>query len=67
MLFGVSVQQLMQFIFSSDILDVKNRAAQFMGHMLMVTDTNQQFPLTTIFNLWNSHWPHVQHLLHNKI
>ena len=67
MFLGVSVRQLMQFIFSSDIQDVKNRAARFMGHMPMATDPDQQFPPATVFNLCHLCWPHVQHLLLNMI
>ena len=67
MFLGVSVRQLMQFIFSSDIQDVKNRAARFMGHTPTATDPDQQFPPATVFNLWHSRWPHVRHLLHKTI
>jgi hypothetical protein len=67
MFLGVSVRQLMQFIFSSDIQDVKNRAARFMGHTPTAVDTDQQFPPATVFNLWHLRWPHVRHLLHNTI
>jgi hypothetical protein len=67
MFLGVSVRQLINFIFSSDIQDVKNRAARFMGHTPTATDTDQRFPPATVFNLWHSRWPHVRHLLHGMI
>jgi hypothetical protein len=63
----VSVRQLLQFIFSSDIKEVKNRASRFMGHTPTAMDEDLWFPPSTLFNLWHVRWPHVQHLLHNMI
>jgi len=64
---SVSVRQLLQFIFSSDIQEVKNKASRFLGHTPTAADRDQQFPPATVFNLWHSRWPHVRHLLHGMI
>ena len=64
---SVSVWQLLQFIFSSDIHEIKNRTSQFMGHTPTAVDKDLQFPPSTLFNLWHNRWPHVRHLLHDMI
>jgi hypothetical protein len=64
---SISVRQLLQFIFSSDIHEVKNRASRFMGHTPTAVDKDLQFPPATVFDLWHTRWPHARGLLHNMI
>jgi hypothetical protein len=64
---SISIRHLLQFIFSSDIRDVKNKASRFLGYTPTATDDNQRFPPATIFGLWHSRWPQARKLLHDMI
>ncbi|KAJ7710312.1 hypothetical protein B0H16DRAFT_1900799, partial [Mycena metata] len=49
---SVSVRQLLNFIFTSEIKAVKDRASRFLGYTPTHTDPNGSFPAAYIFSLW---------------
>ncbi|KAG5645294.1 hypothetical protein DXG03_006483 [Asterophora parasitica] len=63
---GVSIQQLLQFIFSSDIRSVKDRSSRFMGYTESATLENRFYP-SNIFHLWHTRWPAARRYLHEMI
>lgn len=64
---ALSFRQLLQFMFSSDIPAVKNKASRFMRHTPTAKDEDQRFPPSTVYNLWHARWTHSHPMLHQMI
>lgn len=52
---GVSIRHLLTFIFTTQILAIKTRAARFLGYTPTHSDPNGRFPAAHIFSLWVEH------------
>lgn len=64
---SVTIQQILIFIFSSDIPAVKSRASRFMGYFSTTKNDDLRFPPSTLYQLWHSRWPQAREHLHAMI
>lgn len=67
MFLQVSVAQLLHFIFTSPIKQVKNRAGRFLGHTHTATSEDNAFPAGMIFRAWHKNFPKARKNLHKMI
>ncbi|KDR71952.1 hypothetical protein GALMADRAFT_213446 [Galerina marginata CBS 339.88] len=51
------IAQLLQFIFTSQIKEVRSRAARFLGHTHTTTSEDKAFPAGMIFRAWLKNFP----------
>lgn len=64
---GVSVRQLVEFIFTTEIKAVKEKASYFMARRKPTGPGQEQFGPAVIFQLWHDRWPKVKAYLHDMI
>ena len=67
MFLQMSVMQLLKFIFTSEIKDVRARAARFLGHTPTATSDDMEFPPGMVFRAWHDHFPKAKNQLHKMI
>jgi len=67
MFLQISVTQLPQFIFTSEVQEVRNRAARFLGHTRTATSEDKAFPAGMIFRAWHDNFPKAKKNLHKMI
>jgi hypothetical protein len=67
MFLQVSIAQLLHFIFTSQIKEVRNRAARFLGHTHTATSDDKAFPAGMIFRAWHENFPKARKNLHKTI
>jgi hypothetical protein len=66
MFLSVTIQQLLVFMFSTDIKAVKDRASRFMGYFPTGMG-GVHFAPTAVFELWHKRWPGSRNYLHDMI
>ncbi|KAG6835515.1 hypothetical protein H0H93_000635 [Arthromyces matolae] len=64
---SVSIQQLLLFMFTTDISAVKRRVGKFMGFTPSAASEADRFYPSTLFNIWHNNWPSSRAHLHNMI
>jgi hypothetical protein len=64
---GVSVQHLLNFIFSTDVKSVRDRASRYMGFTPSAMDDSSQFHPSALYQLWHENWPNSRKHLHQMI
>jgi len=67
MFLQISVAQLLNFIFTSPIKEVQNRAARFLGHTQTATSEDKAFPAGMIFHAWHKKFLKARKNLHKMI
>ena len=67
MFLQMSVMQLLRFIFTSEIKEVRARAARFLGHTPTATSEDMEFPAGMVFRAWHDHFPKAKDQLHKMI
>ena len=67
MFLQISVTQLLKFIFTSEIKEVRARAARFLGHTPTATSQDMEFPPGMVFRAWYENFPKAKVHLHNMI
>ncbi|KII82757.1 hypothetical protein PLICRDRAFT_181073 [Plicaturopsis crispa FD-325 SS-3] len=60
---AVTVRQLLEFIFTTEITAVKSKASVFMSRRKSL----EQFAPAVLFQLWHTRWPKVRTYLHEMI
>ncbi|KAK0434854.1 uncharacterized protein EV420DRAFT_1488357 [Desarmillaria tabescens] len=63
----LSLANLLEFIFSSKLIVVKQRVGKFMAYSSMGTTDDTQFPPAMIFWLWHKNYPKSCHWLHDMV
>ena len=63
----ISIAQLLNFIFTSRIKEVQNRAARFLGHTPTATSEDKAFPAGMIFRAWHENFPKAKKNLHKMV
>ncbi|KAK0444523.1 uncharacterized protein EV420DRAFT_1484640 [Desarmillaria tabescens] len=63
----LSLANLLEFIFSSKLVIVKQRVGKFMAYSFMGTTDDTRFPPAMIFWLWHENYPKSHHWLHDMI
>jgi hypothetical protein len=66
MFLSVTIQQLLVFMFSTDIKPVKDCASWFMGYFPTGIG-GVHFAPTAVFELWHKRWPGSRNYLHDMI
>ncbi|KAG6810315.1 hypothetical protein H0H93_015047 [Arthromyces matolae] len=64
---SVSIQQLVLFMFTTNISAVKRRAGKFMGFTPSAPNDSDQFYPATLFGIWHDQWPSSRVHLHDMI
>ncbi|KAF7969486.1 hypothetical protein HWV62_27227 [Athelia sp. TMB] len=64
---SISIQCLLEYIFSTNIMAVKSRASLFMSHKPSANTLDGQFYPSMIYRLWHTLWPNVPGQLHKMI
>lgn len=67
MFLQISVAQLLHFIFTSDIKEVRGRAARFLGYTPTATSKEMEFPPGMVFGAWHNNFPKARAQLHKMI
>jgi len=67
MFLQISIAQLLHFIFTSQIKEVKNQAAWFLGHTHMAASEDNTFPAGMIFRAWHENFLKARKNLHKMI
>ena len=67
MFLKISVVQLLKFIFTSEIKEVRARAARFLGHTPTATSKDMEFQPGMIFRAWHENFPKAKEQLHKMI
>jgi hypothetical protein len=67
MFLQVSVAQLLNFIFTSEIKEVRARAARFLGHTPTATSKDMEFLPGMVFRAWHENFPKAKAQLHKMI
>jgi hypothetical protein len=67
MFLQVSVAQLLNFIFTSEIKEVRARAARFLGHTPTATSKDMEFLPGMVFHAWHENFPKAKAQLHKMI
>ncbi|KAJ3540198.1 hypothetical protein NMY22_g4401 [Coprinellus aureogranulatus] len=63
----VTTLDFLEFIFTSDIIDVKRKAGTFMGYDARKLDETRRFAPAVIFKAWHNKYPSSRPLLHDMI
>jgi hypothetical protein len=67
MFLQISVMQLLNFIFTSEIKEVRSRAARFLGHTPTATSEDMEFPPGMVFRAWHEKFPKAKPQLHKMV
>ena len=67
MFLQISVMQLLSFIFTTEIKEVRARAARFMGHTPTATSKDMEFHPGMVFCAWHENFPKAKAQLHEMI
>ena len=67
MFLKISVVQLLKFIFTFEIKEVRARAARFLGHTLTATSKDMEFQPGMIFHAWHEKFLKAKEQLHKMI
>ncbi|KAK0466076.1 uncharacterized protein EV420DRAFT_1474879 [Desarmillaria tabescens] len=63
----LSLANLLEFIFSSKLVIVKQRVGKFMAYSSMGTTDDTRFPPAMIFRLWHENYPKSRRWLHDMV
>ncbi|KAG6874447.1 hypothetical protein C0992_007674 [Termitomyces sp. T32_za158] len=64
---GLTIHQVLNFIFSENIKSVKDRASLYLAHRPSASDASDQFHPSSLLKLWYERWPASQQHLHVMI
>ncbi|KAK0452268.1 hypothetical protein EV421DRAFT_1967182 [Armillaria borealis] len=64
---ALSFAHLLEFIFSSKVMVVKQRVSKFMAYSSMGTTDDTRFPPAMVFRLWHENYPKSRSWLHDMI
>jgi hypothetical protein len=67
MFLQISVAQLLNFIFTSEIKEVRSRAAIFLGHTPTATSKDMEFQPRVVFRAWHENFRKAKAQLHKMI
>ena len=67
MFLQISVAQLLNFIFTSEIKEVRGRAARFLGHTPTATSKDMEFQPGMVFCAWHENFLKAKAQLHKMI
>jgi hypothetical protein len=67
MFLQISVLQLLKFIFTSEIKEVRGRASRFLGHTPTATSEDMEFQPGMVFRAWHENFPKAKAQLHKMI
>jgi len=67
MFLQISIAQLLNFIFTSKIKEVRGRAARFLGHTPTATSKDMEFPPGMVFHAWQKNFPKAKAQLQKMI
>jgi len=67
MFLQVSVAQLLNFIFTSEVKEVRARAARFLGHTPTATLKDMEFLPGMVFRAWHENFPKAKAQLHKMV
>ncbi|KAG6805971.1 hypothetical protein H0H92_013191 [Tricholoma furcatifolium] len=64
---SASIQQLLLFLFNSEISTVKRRTGKFMASTSSTSDISERFYPAALFKIWYEKWPNSRRHLHDMI
>jgi hypothetical protein len=67
MFLQISIAQLLKFIFTSEIKEVRGRAARFLGHTPTANSKDMEFLPGMVFRAWHENFPKAKAQLHKMI